>query len=57
MGDGTRLVEHDARHVVGVFERLGTLDENALLGAASRAHHDRSGRGQAKGARAADDEH
>ena len=57
MGDGARLVEHDACHIVSVFERLGTLDENALLGTATRAHHNRSRGCQAKGARAADDKH
>ena len=57
--DGQRagLVEDDGAHVTGAFERVATTDEDAGLGRAAGADHDRRRRGQAHGARAGDDEH
>ncbi len=56
-GHGARLVEHDRVDAPGRLEHLGSLDEDAELGAAAGADHDRRRRGQTEGARAGDDQH
>ena len=55
--DGAGLVEHDRVDAPGRLEHLGTLDDDAELGAAAGADHDRGRRGQPEGARAGDDQH
>ena len=57
LGHGAGLVQHDLVDVAGSLQCLGRLDQHPVGGAAARAHHDRGGRGQAKGARAADHQH
>ena len=56
-GDGAGLVEHDGVDPAGGLEHLGALDQDAELGAAAGADHQRGRRGQPEGARAGDDQH
>ena len=51
------LVEHDRVDRARRLEHLGSLDDDAELGAATGADHDRRRCGQAEGARAGDDQH
>ena len=53
-GDGPRLVEHDGRGGVGLFEGFDSFDEQAVPSTTPRSHHQRRGRRQTKGARASD---
>ena len=56
-GHGAGLVEHDRVDAAGGLEDLGALDQQAELGAAAGADHQRRRRGQAERARAGDDQH
>ena len=56
-GHRAGLVEHDRVDPAGGLQDLGALDEQAELGAAARADHERRRRGQPERARAGDDEH
>ncbi len=56
-GDGARLVEQHDVDGARVLEGLGSLDEDAELGAAARPDQERRRRRQAEGARAGDHEH
>ena len=53
--DGPRLVENHGTHAVQRLECLGALEQDAHLGTAPGSYHDRDGRGEAQGARTADD--
>ena len=57
LGDGSGLVEYDRRDPARPLEDLGALDQNAELGAATGADHERGGRRQTERARARDDQH
>ena len=57
LGDGAGLVEDHRRDRPRLLEHLGALDQDAELGAAPRADHERRRRGEAERARARDDEH
>ena len=54
---GAGLVEHDGVDAPGRLEHLGTLDEDAELGAAAGADHEGGRRRQPERARARDDQH
>ena len=56
-GDRARLVEHHGAHTAQILQRLGTLEQNAHLGALAGTHHNGDGRGQTQCARAADHQH
>ena len=56
-GQGPGLVHGDGPDVTGLLQGSAVLDEHAQLGAASGAHHDGHGRGQAHGAGAGHDQH
>ena len=56
-GDRAGLVEHDGVDAAGGLEHLGAPDQDAELGAAAGADHQRGRRGQAQRARAGDDQH
>ena len=56
-GDRARLVEHYGAHTAQILQRLGTLEQNAHLGALAGTHHNGDGRGQTQCARAADHQH
>ena len=56
-GHGAGLVEHDRVDPAGRLEHLGALDQDAELGAAPGADHQRRRRRQAQRARAGDDQH
>ena len=56
-GDGAGLVEHDGVDPAGRLEHLRPLDQDAELGAAAGADHERSRRREPEGARAGDDQH
>ena len=55
-GEGPRLVEDDHGEPVGLLEALAPLDEDPLLGADPRSHHDGRRCRQSHGAGAGDDE-
>ena len=56
-GQGAGLVEDDGRHGVRALQRLGALDQDAVLRPQAGADHDRRRRGQPERAGAGDDEH
>ena len=56
-GDGAGLVEDDGGEPPRLLERLAVADQDAELGGAAGADHDRGRRGQAEGAGAGDDQH
>ena len=56
-GDGAGLVEHDGVDLVCGLERLRRADQDAVLGAFARRHHDREGGGETERARTGDDQH
>jgi hypothetical protein len=55
-GHGARLVEHDRVHAAGGLEDLGALDQQAELGAAAGADHQRRGRRETERTGAGDDQ-
>ena len=57
LSQGAGLVDHDRVDPLHHFERFGVTKQDAQLRAATRADHDRHGRGQAKRTRARDDQH
>ncbi len=57
LGEGARLVQHHGLDGVQGLQRLGGLDQDAVLRALAGAHHDGHGGGQSKGAGAGDDQH
>ena len=50
-GDGAGLVQDDGVDLAGALQHLRALDEDAELGAAAGADHERGRRGQARGRR------
>ena len=56
LGEGAGLVDDDGVDLLHPLERFGVLDEDAHLGSAADADHDRHRCGQAEGTRAGDDE-
>ena len=56
-GDGAGLVQHDRVDPARGLQDLRTLDQDAELGAASGADHQRGRGGQAEGAGAGDDQY
>ena len=57
VGEGARLVEDDGVHTARGLERGAAPDEDARLGGATGADHDRGRRRETHGAWARDDEH
>ena len=57
LGQGAGLVDDERVDLLHVLQRLGVLDEDAGLRAASDADHDRHRRREAERARAGDDQH
>ena len=55
--DRAGLVQHDRLQLLGPLQRLGAAEQDAVLRALARAHHDRGRRRQAQRARAGDDQH
>ncbi|CRM99127.1 hypothetical protein [Pseudomonas sp. 34 E 7] len=56
-GEGAGLVEHHGAHRMGMLQRLGVLDQNAMACSDAGAGHDCRRRRQAQGARAGDHQH
>ena len=56
LGDGAGLVEHDRGDLAGLFKDLGAFDQDAELGAAARADHERRRRREPERAGTCDDE-
>jgi hypothetical protein len=56
-GKGARLIDNERVDLLEALESFRVLDEHPRLSPTADADHDRNGRGEAKGARAGDDEH
>ena len=56
-GERAGLVDHQRVDLLHALQRLGVLDQHAVLRAAADADHDRHRRGQAERAGAGDDQH